>query len=542
MTTDTDTIIDHQAQLASKRSNFDSWWQQIGERVLPSSAQFTTISEEGEKRSERLFDGGPVTANERFAAVVEDLTTPRTQRWHELATEDTDLEDNHEVKVYYQEVTRVLFAMRYRARANFASQKSQGNLSLGAFGNSCMFIDEIVDEGPRYKQIHMNEAFWAENDHGIIDTMYRKFSLQTRQAVQRFGDKLSSKISGDAEKNPFKTHEFIHCVRPNEERKVGRLDHTGMPWTSYYIDVENRVNVDIGGFTSWPFAIGRYTLAPRETYGRSPAMACWPAINTLNEEKKTILRAGQREVDPAILLQEDGALEGFNLKSGALNYGMVSGDGEPLAIPFKAGANIPLGVELMELERQHIDDSFLVTVFQILLENAQMTATQVLEIAQQRGVLLAPAMGRLQSEDLGPLIEREIDIASKAGLLPEMPDILRERGANFKIEYRSPLARAMRAQDGVAIARTLESMPTAIGIDPNAAYVLDVSESLRELAEINGVPAKLMRDKEAIAAILEQQQADEAVRDVVAAAPDVSKAALNAAQAESLRIGTAVGG
>ena len=192
----------------------------------------------------------------------------------------------------------------------------------------------------------------------------------------------------------------------------------------------------------------------------------------------------------------------------------------------------------MELEKQHIDDSFLFTIFQILLENAQLTATQVLEIAQQRGVLLAPAMGRIQSEDLGPQIDREIDIASKAGLLPEMPEILRERGANYKIEYRSPLARAMRAQDGVAIARTLESMPTAISVDPNSAYVLDVPESLRELAEINGVPAKLMRDKDAIAAILEQQQTDEAVRDIVDAAPDVSKAALNAAQAEALRTST----
>ena len=542
MSSDADTIVNHQGQLASKRSNFDTWWQSIAERVMPSSAQFTTTSEEGEKRSERLFDGSPVTANERFAAVVEDLTTPRTQRWHELATEDTDLEDNHEVQVYYQEVTRVLFAMRYRPRANFASQKSQGNMSLGAFGNSCMFIDEIIDEGPRYKQVHMNEAFWAENNHGIVDTMYRRFPLENRQAVQRFGSKLSPKISGDAEKHPFKTHEFIHCVRPNEERKVGRLDHTGMPWSSYYVDVENKDMLDVGGYTSWPFAIGRYTLAPRESYGRSPAMACWPAINTLNEEKKTVLRSGQREVDPAILLQEDGALEGFNMKSGALNYGMVSGDGRPLAVPFHSGANIPLGLELMELEKQHIDDSFLVTVFQILLENTQLTATQVLEIAQQRGVLLAPAMGRLQSEDLGPLIEREIDIASKAGLLPEMPEVLRERGATYKIEYRSPLARALRAQDGVAIARTLESMPTAISVDPNSAYVLNVPESLRELAEINGVPAKLMRDEDAIAEILEQQQADEVVQDIIKAAPDVSKSALNAAQAEALRLETTVGG
>lgn len=538
MSDDVNTILKHQEQLANKRSNWESWWEDIAYRVMPAAAQFTTTSEEGERRTERLFDGTAVTANERFASVMEDLLTPRSQRWHGLAPEDSDLEDNHEVQVYFEEVTRILFAMRYRPQANFASQKHQGYMSVGAFGNSCLFIDEEVGSGPRYRQIHMREAFWAENHHGVVDTLYRKFTLQGRQALKRFGKNLPPKTYQDAEKNPFKDLEFIHCTQPNEDRKSGAKDYRGMPWASYYVDCAQKQMVETGGFTSWPYALGRYMLGPRETYARSPAMACWGGILTLNEEKKTILRAGQKEVDPPILLQEDGALEPFNLRAGALNYGMVTGDGTPLALPFKQGANLPLGLELMGLEKQHIDDSFLVTVFQILLENDQMTATQVLEISQQKGMLLAPIMGRQHSEDLGPLIERELDIAAKAGLLPEMPEILRERGANYKIEYKSPLARAMRAQDGVAIARTLETLPVAIQIDPNAAYVLDVMEALREMAEINGVPAKLMRSKEMIAEILAQQEQAEQAQQALAAAPDISKSALQAAQAEQIRTET----
>lgn len=538
MSTDADTIINHHGQLLDQRSNFADWWQEIAYRVMPKDAQFTTISEEGEKRTERLFDGSAVTANERFASVMEDMLTPRTQRWHQLAAEDESLADNHEVQVWFEEVNRILFSMRYRPGANFASQKHQGYMSTGAFGNSCMFIDEIVGQGPRYKQVHMSEVCWAEDQHGKVDTIYRKFPMTIRQAVQRFGNKLNEKVRGKLEKAPFSTHEFIHCVKPNTERKPGRADFRGMPFESYYVDVANKETVDVGGYTSWPYAIGRYMLGPREVYARSPAMSCWPAILTLNEEKKTILRAGQKEVDPPILLTEDGALEAFNLKSGALNYGMVTTEGRPLAMPFSSGANIPLGVELMGLERQHIDDSFLVTVFQILLENQQMTATQVLEVAQQKGILLAPIMGRQHSEDLGPLIERELDIAAKMQLLPPMPQALADKGGEFKIEYRSPLARATRAPDGVAIARTLESLPAAISLDPDAAYVIDIKEALRELSEINGMPAKLLRSRETVAELSQRDAQDEELARAAEAAPGVSTAALNAAKAEEIRIST----
>jgi len=534
---DADSILDHESQLASRRANFESWWDEIARRVMPSDAQFTTTSAEGEKRTERLHDGSPVTANERFAAVMEDLLTPRTQLWHQLAPEDEDLAEDREVKAYLEQVNKTLFAMRYRPRANFASQKHQGYMSIGAFGNSCLYIDEDVGAGTRYRQIHMREVRWSEDHQGRIDTLYRRFRLEARQAVQKFGKQCPERIRETAGREPFREFEFVHCVRPNDDMKPGRQDYRGMPWASFYVACESRQMIDTGGYTSWPYAIGRYQLAPGEQYARSPAMACWPAICTLNEEKKTILRAGQKEVDPPILLQEDGALEPFNLRAGALNYGMVSQDGSPLAIPFNSGANVPLGIELMQLEKQHIDDSFLVTVFQILLENQQMTATQVLEVAQQKGTLLAPIMGRQHAEDLGPLIERELDIAAKAGLLPPMPDALMERGGGYKIEYRSPLARAMRAQDGVAIARTLESMPAAIAVDPSAALVMDVPAAMRELSEINGVPAKLLRDSAQIAQIQQQQQQQQMAAQAAEMVPDMSGAMLNAAKAEQIRMG-----
>ncbi len=544
---DVKSLITEQAALEAARLNWNTWWMAIALRVMPSAATFTVDEVEGVKRTERLFTGKPQTNNERFGAVLDDLLTPRSQVWHALLPQDEELAEDQEVKVYLERLNKLLFALRYRPAANFAAQKAQGYLSVGAFGNSCLFIDEDVGVGPRYRQIFLKEVFWAENHVGVIDTLYRKFTLQARQALQaakQYGwTEVPPRIVKAAQDEPFKEFDFLHCVRPNEDLVKRRKDYRGMPWASYYLALEGQQMLGVGGYSSWPYAIGRYMLAARETYARSPAMACWGAILTLNEEKKTILRAGQKAVDPPLLLTEDGALEPFNLRSGALNHGTMTDQGVQLVAPLKGGENIPLGLELMELEGSEIEDSFLVTLFKILTENPQMTATQVLEIAQQKATLLAPVMGRQHSEDLGPLIHRELDIASRMSqndwITNEMPDSLRERGATYRIEYRSPLARAMRAQDGVAIMRTFESAPAAVGLDPTAVLVLDVPGSLRELAEINGMPAKLVRDQKAFDALVAQHQQAQAAAQMAQAAPGISQAGLNAAKADQIRAGQA---
>lgn len=546
MSDDANTLFDHQSQLETKRRNWDTWWQQLTERVLPSQAQITVTTEEGQKRTERLFDSRAVFANERFAAVMNDLLTPRTQRYHLLLPETEDSDNDQESKVHLERINNALFTERYRPRANFASQKIEGYLSLGAIGNSCMFVYEEVGAGPVYIGVHMREVFWSQGINGLVNMLYRKFPMGAAQAVKffaRMGATLPTAITHAAEKTPFQEFDFLHCVRPNDDRVAGRRDYRGMPYASYYAAYEGKQMLSVGGYQEWPYAIGRYHLGTRETYARSPAMAGWPAICTINEEKKTILRMGQREVEPPILLTEEGLLEAFNLKNGALNYGGLNSDGTEMAKPFKTGGNIPLGLELMELEAKDIDEAFLATIFKALVDNPQMTATQVLEVVQQKATLLAPAGARHESEDIGPMIQREIGILSRmskyAWIADEMPEALRAENGSFKIEYRSPLARAMRAADGIAISRTLEGLTTTAQLDPDVLAVFDIKGMSRELAEINGTPAKFIRDEKVVQKLIADKQAQQQATQAAAAAPDISQSVLNISKAQQLQQGAA---
>jgi hypothetical protein len=531
---DADTLIKHQAELATKRMNWDTWWDDIGRRVLPADAQFTTIDSEGTKRTERLFDSTAAKANRKFAAILEDLATPRTQRWHGLAAENDELSEDQATDEYFAQVTDVLFSQRYNPRAMFAVNRSKGYLHAGAFGNTAMFIDEVIGDGPRYTNCHMREIVWAEGDFGQIDTVYRKYPIAGRVALKRFGMQLSPALRSEMEKKPFNTWDFLHCTKPNEERIASRADFRGMPYSGHYVCLHDKSIVQEGGYTSFPWAIFRGHVAIGESYGRSPAMECWPSILTLGEEKKSILRAGQKEVDPPMLLSEDGVLGQFNLRPGALNYGGIAPDGSILAAPLKSGANIPLGLELMQLEKADINDAFLSSLWEMIVNENIETAAQVYELARMRAINLAPLIGRFDSEDIGPMIHRELDIAAKNGRLPELPRRLARMGAAYKVVNTSPLAKMMRAQDGLAIVRTFEVAEAAIKLDPKAANVMKVPEAFRELADINGVPPKLLRSKEEIEAISRAQAEAEQQTEQAAMAPELSQAALNAAKAREI--------
>lgn len=261
-----------------------------------------------------------------------------------------------------------------------------------------------------------------------------------------------------------------------------------------------------------PYATARYITAPGEEYGRSPAMNVLPAIKVINEEKKTLIKQGHRAVDPVLLAHDDGVIDGFSLRPGAINYGGVTSDGRPLIHALPTG-NLAIGKDLMDDERLAINDAFLVTLFQILVETPQMTATEVLERAREKGALLSPTMGRFQAEALGPMIEREFDLLMWQKLLPPPPPALVEAGAQYFVEYDAPLNRAMRADEAAGTMRSMQwaSEIAAQTQDPSVMDWFDTDTIIPELLSINGAPNRFVRDPETVAKIRDdrgQQQAD----------------------------------
>jgi hypothetical protein len=535
---DANSIISHYSSLWQQQANFRALWNVAAQFCMPAWDNFIGEFAEGVNRNTRIFDSTAIIANERFAACMESMLTPRSQIWHEVKSDDTSLDDVPAVQRYLDEVNKILFAARYHPKANFASQTDECYMSLGAYGNNALFIDEVIGHCLRYRSFPLSEIVWALNHQGMVDTVFRKFRYSAKQAVDHWGKGLvPPELMRVMATDPYKEFEFLQCIRPNADYSPFMYGDKGKQFECWYIYLGNRSVLSQGGYRTFPCAIGRYRVAPREHYGRGPATTCLPDVRTANEMVKTGLRAGQKAVDPPILLAEDSVLNNFNQRSGANNYGMMTAEGKPLAMPFESKANFQLADKMLDGTRGVIRDTFLNTLFQILVQNPNMTATEALLRAQEKGELIAPAMGRQQSEFLGPLIHREIDILSEAGQLPPPPMELVRSRRGTRIEYTSPWARALRAQEGTAIMNTTADVATIANIDPTVKFVYDWHDVAREMGKIRGMPAKLARSEEQVQELLQQAAQQQQGAQQAAQAPQVAqgvKALAQAAQAAGM--------
>lgn len=522
-------IVKEFNQLSGNRGNWESHWKEIAERVWPSHSQLFTSRgtglTEGERRTQELYDSTAAVALGRFGAILDSLLTPRNQTWHRLQASDPALMKDHEVATWFEDLNRALFRYRYAPKANFASQNQLIYKSLGAYGSGCMWIDKLRlptgEKGLRYKSMHLSRVYFKENHQGIVDHVLRYFELTARQAMQEkeWLPNMPAQVVEAAKTDPDRKFEFLHCVKPRTDYDPQRADHKGKLYGSYWVAMCDPRILHEGGFETFPYAISRYEQAPEEVYGRSPFMDALPAIKTLNEMKKTVLKQGHRTVDPVLLAHDDGIMDGFNLRPGAVNYGGVSADGRPLVHTLPVG-RVDIGKDLMDDERAVINDAALVTLFQILIESPQMTATEVMERTREKGILIAPTIGRQQSEYLGPTIEREIDLMSQLGLVPPLPQALVEANGEYRIEYESPLSRAARAEEAAGAMRTVEM---AINVaaqtqNPEPLDHFDWDQIIPEIAEIHGMPAKWRRSLEKIQEIREgRAEAVQQDREVQAA-------------------------
>lgn len=506
--------------LKAYRGNFERIWTEIAQLVLPRGDNFITKRAPGQKREDRIFDSTAQLALPAFASAMESMLTPRTQKWHGLLPAEPTLMDDREVRAYLEQVRDLMFRIRYAPFANFSNQSYENYVSLGAFGTGVLFVQDALAKGIRYQCIPLDEVCIAEDSSGVVDTIYRKYRLTARQAAQKWA-KLPDAIESKLRDKPDTEFDFLHVVRPNADRKVGRDDHTGMEFAAFDICIEGNHLLEAGGFHEMPYCVSRYVTAPREVYGRSPAFDALADIKTLNEMSKTGLRYGQLVTDAPWITADLDGLNPLAMRPGAINAGYMSEQGVPLAKSLHPEGDPRFSLEMMDQRRQAINRGFLVTLFQILVDTPQMTATEALLRAQEKGALLAPTVGRQQSEFLGPLIRRELGILKRAGALPPPPLALVAHGRGIEILYDSPLSRAQRAEEGVGIMRTIEAIPPLANIDQSVLQVLNAERTFRRLADINGAPLDILNSPEELAAKQQQAQQQQQLANLVQAGPAI---------------------
>lgn len=523
-------LVARHDQLKAIREPWLTLWRDIAPLILPRQDDFFRSRSQAEKRTAQMFDARAARALDKFVAVMNAMLTPRSNVWHKLKPKG-GAEQADAANRWLEDVNDRLWRMRYSPNANFASQQDENYYSLGAFGTSVLFVDQTPTSVVRYRACHLSEICFALDSDGRVSTVHREFELTAEQALQRFDPaKLPEKIHAKAKTQPDEKFLFIHCTHPNDERVYGKLDASGMPFAGAYVLMEDKTVVEEGGYRSFPYMVSRYSTAPREDYGRSPALTALPFIKLVNRMGETFVRQAHQAVDPPWLMSDDSILTPLNTRPGAINRGGVSADGRPLVLPLTSAARFDVAEEYRQSLYADIDDFFLANLIQLLVDKPNMTATEVLQRAREQGWLLAPIMGRQQSEALGPLLEREFDLAWEAGLIPPPPSEVIETGGEYEIEYDSPLSVAAKAEQGLGVTRWLEVIMPLAEVNQDVMDKVNVDEVVDIIAAANGVPMKAINSDEQVDAIREQRAQQQAMQAAVEAAQPVTAAAKNLAQ------------
>lgn len=533
------------AGLTKYRGNWEIFWQEVAERCFTDQADFNITRTKGVNRTQRVYDATATMAVNRSASAIVGLITPKSERWHTLSTDDDELNKSQAVKRYFDEVTRILFAHRYAAKAGFETANYQAVRSLMGFGTGQIAVNENAKgNGIIYQALFLGDMFYGVSNYGIIDTAKREFTYTKRQAIQQWGfDALPEKIQKD--KNEDTEYKFCHIVHPNDDHDEFSIRADKRQYAFAYLFLEDMDKpIETGGYFTFPFAVCREMTSPNEIYGRSPAMQMLPEIKGLNQMRKTNLAAGHLTVRPPLLAPSDGMGVGvlgsgpmsINLTPGGVTKGAVNANGQQMIHPLSTGARPDIGQGMIEESRKIINDSFYLNLFQILVETPTMTATEVLARTQEKGILLAPTAARLEQEYLGPMIERELDILSRQNKLPELPAELIEAGGEYTIKYESPLTRAQRSSQLIGIQETLNMAMTAAAIDPSVMDRVDMDKALMQVAEINNTPASIIRSDAETEELRASRQQQEQQQNILEQAPAMAGAARDLAEAQAVGV------
>mgnify|MGYP006421463145 FL=1 len=503
-------------QVKQQRQTWEDLWQDIAELVLPRR-DFTVKRTQGDTRHNRVFDSTAINANAQLAAGMESfLINPRT-KWFELRTGDAELDENQDVQIWLQDVRDKLLNHFASRDSNFYPAVHEGFQDVAAFGTMVHFIGEDKSGKPRFTARPLSEIFVREDDDGRVDTVYRKYTLDTKQVAQMFPDAIPEEVTKAIEKNDLsREFEFLHAVHPRDMFDPNKPQTSGnMPFASAHFMLSGKSKgqkVRESGFRDFPFTVARWSKVPGEVYGRSPSMQVLPDIRMLQKMSETVLKAAQKVVDPPLLVPDDGFLHPVRTMPGGLNYYRSetgAGTANPSGlVPLQTGGQIQLGEQMIQIRQQSVQEAYMIRELLGLIDrgsSSPLKATEVVGRQQQALRQFAPILSRMQDEFLIPAVDRSFEMMLRNRELPEAPGVL--QGRNIEVRFVSQAATAQQASENDNLLNWLQQVLPILEVDANAAMNIDTDAFVRKAAEANNVPADVLVSREAV-----QQQRQQAAQ------------------------------
>ena len=510
-------ILTRWGTLKKEREPYMTQWLEISEHITPSRGRFLIGKNRNESRSRwnRIVDSSAVrAANILAAGLMSGMTDPSSQ-WFALTTGTPNLDEAQAVKVWLDQVQRIM-EMAF-TRTNTYQALHQGWRDVGTYGVMAMVIAEDDREVFHCYPLSVGEYAIGVDDRGVPDTLYRRFIMTAAQLVARFG---RSKLSADVLRN-FDAgqvdHEYklIHAIEPRFDRQYGKRDSRNMPWRSVIIQIDSDGTKDgileESGFNEFPCVVGRWGASASDVYSEeSPGMVALGDVRQLQHEQKQKGNSIDYIVNPPLIMPTAARDNEDDFEPGGRIYLDAPAQKDAVQSAWQVQMDInALRQDIAEVQ-QRINQAFSVDMFLMLSgqQMGKMSATEVAERHEEKLMMLGPVLSRLNNEVLKPLIERTFSILYRAGQLPPAPPEL--AGVKLSIEYTSMLARSQRAIRANSLDQFLQRIGQVAQFDPNVLAKIDSFRIVDEYADYLSVaPSVVVPTEQAQQKIEAQQQAQQ---------------------------------
>jgi len=526
--------MDEQQQLATVKAPWDNYHRSVAAWVLPQTEQFDSMVHSGAgaagvmavtntpvaaERSKHIYDMTSLWAIDRLTAGLVSLKTPESDNWHDLNVDsDFGYAPSFEEKTALERTRDYMFKVRGNPKSGFWPAHKAAVKSMCGFGDGWLFIEELMGSRTpfRYEFMPLPELFPSVGPDGQPDRMHRVFNWTAKQIATKWPDKAGQKVI-DMANDAKRQHErmpVLHCVRPRTDQLRG-LGVKGAAYASYYILPTEKHLINESGYWEFPFTRYAWSNHGQRAFCEGPVALAIAEIQSLQAMARDELIASQMLLRPPIATHGKNFTR-LNFNAGAVNPGLISGDGQPLFAPLNAGVRPDFAQSIIESRRNNVREMLYLNLWQILVSEqsgSQETATRSMLRAQEKGEMLGP-VGISLNEGLSHNIDREVSIMGRKGAFRpgsplEMPEAL--AGKDVSPEFTSPLDRLRRMGQVTGMRSVLEMVPLLEQVKPGISKRIDADEILEITQDVMGAPAKMLKARstgeEASAAIDQQSQA-----------------------------------
>lgn len=506
----------------AKKDPYDSFALELLQYLCPRlSNKVSGRLASGNKQTMLQFDSAGEDAGQKLAAnLVGTLMSP-SQKWFRLVPRIYALRKIPAFMRWLEECADQLYAAFNNSNLNM--EAAEAFLYLAYIGTSAMLQEEAATTrigdfgGFRFRTLGFGEYCYEEDINGDVVKLYRAFDTTYSAAslVPGWIEKMGTEATNKAQNAPEEEFEVLHVVGPRlhySRRKHGSLF---MPFESCYIATKGGVLLDEGGFKEFPYAVTRWAKSPGEIYGRGPGHRAYPDVRSQNRLAELELEAGGKAVDPALLVLHEAIFGDTTLNPAGINAvdgSMVGNDVRRAVQPLESQSNFQWTVDKLERLEKKIRQSFHNDHFTVP-EKGDMSATEYYGRQELAIRMLGSTFGRIYVEKLSKIVGRGFNMMYRAGAFSPPPALPREFvGSPIDVVFEGPLARAQRSHDLIAIQRKNDWLTSQMAIgNTSAKDLFDPDEEGREVAEITGLPANIVRDPDKVAQI--RQQAADAARN-----------------------------